>query len=452
MRSVYVVGENDFGQLGVSPSLLERSRDSIRLSLDPALADTGRDPHVVEICCGADFSLARTAGGDVYGWGCCKSGQLGMGTDGASPLSPAATVRKLPLPKTAQPAASISAGFAHAVVVDQAGAVFCAGSNRHGQCGRPSSEAEVQWSFLPVEFVLVPVAWLPQPASAQSPGMTADAATVVDAEALASLADQWPTVPPESPRFLRTRVSGIGLRFVSVRCGWNHTALLSDAGDTFLMGWNAHYPVLLRMEEPVSSISTGSWNVFLVGRLSQRLFVFGMNSDGQLMTGGTHPVRRPTAAASGICSNAGCKGVAAVSHGATSHAAVACSCGSVYVAGKADVSNGAFVGLLGLGSTEESTSVPTLLPICRADGLPPNEPCAESTVTSIECGWECTFVLQGNGQVWFFGSNVYGQGFSAAPVVHATPCLLNQHLPWLQGKRVLAAAAGRAHAVLLVDA
>ncbi len=73
----YVWGWNTMGQLGLGPLFPE----PVITSPEPAryFLEGGPNMAVSEIACGYDFTIVRTSGGRLYGFGSNAEGQLGLG-------------------------------------------------------------------------------------------------------------------------------------------------------------------------------------------------------------------------------------------------------------------------------------------------------------------------------------------------------------------------------------
>ena len=134
--NVFTWGGNRKGQLG----------DGFLNSCNvPQLVPQLKHKPIVSVCCGENFCLAMTVGGDVYSWGENAHGQLGQG-DTTMRLRPE-IIRSLKLAKVC----SISAGKAHSLVVSPSGLLFAFGNNYSGQLGLGTDAEKVVSTPLPVE-------------------------------------------------------------------------------------------------------------------------------------------------------------------------------------------------------------------------------------------------------------------------------------------------------------
>ncbi|KAL7877117.1 hypothetical protein SRHO_G00037600 [Serrasalmus rhombeus] len=91
--------------------------------------------QIVQVACGDDHSVVLTKDGQLFTWGQNSSGQLGLGKDKPSSLSPQ------PLKSLCGiPLAQISAGGDHSFALSLSGAVFGWGRNSAGQLGLGDKE------------------------------------------------------------------------------------------------------------------------------------------------------------------------------------------------------------------------------------------------------------------------------------------------------------------------
>lgn len=94
---------------------------------------------VVQVACGADFTLGVTTQGQLFGWGSGHSGQLGCGDF----LSPTSISRMMPtLMGTA--VVQVVCGEQHAVLLTASGQVLTCGGNRSGQLGQGDTTARLR--------------------------------------------------------------------------------------------------------------------------------------------------------------------------------------------------------------------------------------------------------------------------------------------------------------------
>jgi alpha-tubulin suppressor-like RCC1 family protein len=122
-------GSNESGAMGVGESVRESSTPIVITGLE----------NVVEMSAGEHQELARTASGEVYGWGGNNWGQTCTGSEEAKIFTP----QRVQLP---EPAKQISAGGnfstdGSSLIVLQDGELYGCGDNKQGQAA-PNSAAE----------------------------------------------------------------------------------------------------------------------------------------------------------------------------------------------------------------------------------------------------------------------------------------------------------------------
>lgn len=122
---VWGFGINSFGELGNGQQggWVEAFSTPVTASLPP----------VVEVAAGQLHSIARTATGDVWGWGYNTSGQVGDGS-----VLPANTGRLTPAKLDVHGIVSIAAGGVQNVALGEDGGIWVWGANRYGACGNGS--------------------------------------------------------------------------------------------------------------------------------------------------------------------------------------------------------------------------------------------------------------------------------------------------------------------------
>jgi len=82
-------GANSCGQLGITnpdDPRIRKDPDGIPHLPTPALLDALADQRVIDIACGEAHSLAVSASGNLYSWGACSCGQLGLGSCEGMPV------------------------------------------------------------------------------------------------------------------------------------------------------------------------------------------------------------------------------------------------------------------------------------------------------------------------------------------------------------------------------
>jgi len=117
---VLAFGENRHGQLGFG--------DFVSSATPKPVASLHSRP-VVGLCCGAVHTLARTATGLLWAWGCNEHGQLGVGD--LKPRFRPEQVKALRVSRCVD----VAAGNRHTLVLSERGLVFAWGAGGSGQLG-----------------------------------------------------------------------------------------------------------------------------------------------------------------------------------------------------------------------------------------------------------------------------------------------------------------------------
>jgi len=131
--TVWAVGDNRYGQLGLGADLKETET--------PMQIDKLK--HIVQIHCGQNFSICVDIDGVVFVFGQNNLGQLGLGAGDSEikrycvPIKiPAFTVGK----NTSIAMRSIKCGMNHICCLDKEGRAYTFGCNKYGRCGLPENE------------------------------------------------------------------------------------------------------------------------------------------------------------------------------------------------------------------------------------------------------------------------------------------------------------------------
>ncbi|WP_223649404.1 RCC1 domain-containing protein [Hymenobacter psoromatis] len=91
--------------------------------------------HYAQLAAGYQFSLALTAGGQLYAWGEDRSGQLGPGRQPTRPLEPDPHSPDATLVRVPGQWAQVAAGSSHVLALTPDGHLFAWGSNLRGELG-----------------------------------------------------------------------------------------------------------------------------------------------------------------------------------------------------------------------------------------------------------------------------------------------------------------------------
>jgi alpha-tubulin suppressor-like RCC1 family protein len=123
---LYAFGDNYYGQLGNEKHLEANTANPPTLVELPDGAG-----KVVQVAAGNNFSLAVTAGGQLYGFGLNYKGQLGnQGTIGVY-----ATPTPIELPGATGKVVQVAAGFEFSLALTATGQLYAFGDNQYGQLG-----------------------------------------------------------------------------------------------------------------------------------------------------------------------------------------------------------------------------------------------------------------------------------------------------------------------------
>ena len=141
---LYSFGQNHSGQLGVAANAGTETANSNPL----AVTLPGASGPVVQIAAGEAFGLALTAGGQLYSFGSNQFGQLGRaagaGTDAVNDQP-----QPVALPAQNGPIVQIAAGAAHGLALTASGQLYSFGENLYGQLGRSSGSGTMAANATP---------------------------------------------------------------------------------------------------------------------------------------------------------------------------------------------------------------------------------------------------------------------------------------------------------------
>jgi alpha-tubulin suppressor-like RCC1 family protein len=118
---VYALGNNRWGQCGFEEKQTVLTAFFLTAASQNVYTSKlieGIDERVVSIDTGLQHCVALTDTGNVYTWGKCNRGQLGIGNVSRDKVVTATRISSL------KNIVSISAGFAHTAAVDQSGALY----------------------------------------------------------------------------------------------------------------------------------------------------------------------------------------------------------------------------------------------------------------------------------------------------------------------------------------
>lgn len=246
---VYAWGDGQYGQLGLGMAVTEPK-------ITPRLVKVFKESVVVQICCGANHSLALTQKGEVFSWGLNNHCQLGMQKSRLSSPTP-----QIVPPLSGVPVVQLSAGRGHSVALTMGGAALTWGRNNFGQLG------------------------------------------------IGSIKDE------DTP----TQVSVLEREVVRhVACGEEHTAFLTESGKVFTCGSSSHgqlghgserscdVPTLVQalQEREVWQLACGRMHTVMVVGGEGSVYACGISSSGQLGLGKSAKLLVPTLVSLGTLSSA----------------------------------------------------------------------------------------------------------------------------------------------------
>jgi alpha-tubulin suppressor-like RCC1 family protein len=150
---VYTWGSNESGQLGY-----DTESKGAKANMEPNVVSDLEGKNIVQVSCGYSHTLALTADGGVFAWGCNKFGQLGHPNIGGSLNRPFAVAyfdtssddkKVIQISAGARFSAALTKGTNHRICFPSYdfipflsdGKVFCWGSNTHGELGRISKHS-----------------------------------------------------------------------------------------------------------------------------------------------------------------------------------------------------------------------------------------------------------------------------------------------------------------------
>ena len=338
-------GSNSSGQLGNGTTVGSTSPVDV----------TGLTSGVAAIAAGYLQTCALTVGGGAKCWGYNQFGQLGNGTSGTESLSVSSSL-PVDVLGLGSGVSAIAVGYYHTCAITTGGGVKCWGSNKFGQLGNGSSVS----SSLPVD-----VSGLDSGVRAISAGglhtcaLTRTSRVTCWGEGQAADASIFTSLVPVEVPSLGDGVRGIAASLNST------CAITNDGGVTC---WGLNYPPPAGGSLPdrfrpidvsglagdVSAIATGETGRCVL--TSGGVACWGGNYAGQLgnftMTGSSLPVE-----IAGLRS-----GVTAIAVGGM-HACALMSGGVVKCWGNNLELGQNFVGVLGGGTTCDSSSVPVDVPL-----------------------------------------------------------------------------------------
>jgi alpha-tubulin suppressor-like RCC1 family protein len=281
---VWAWGDNVFSQLGNDPTDTGIFRSALPLLIQDL-------PPVVQISGGGQFSLTRTASGQVWGWGRNDRGQLGDGTTVISRSTPVQAMFP-----TVSPVVQVVACLGHCLARTVDRQEFAWGTNNFGQLGDGTTTNR----STPVEVI-----GLPADVTAVACGQSANFSFALTAsdQVWAWGSNNFGQLGDGTTVDRHTPVQTVGLPagdpVVAISAGFTHTLALTASGEVWAWGFNIngqlgdgttterHTPVRtvgLPDGDPVTQIAAGA-DFSLALTASGHVWGWGINELGQLGTG-----------------------------------------------------------------------------------------------------------------------------------------------------------------------
>jgi len=386
---VFGFGENRYGQLGIGTT-------SKQESLPVAVSTTGvlQGKIIAQISAGYAYSLLLSSDGQVFGFGQNQGGQLGRGIETTTWTEPRPVAVNTTGVLQGKIIIQISAGLVHSLVLSSDGQVFGFGQNNYGQLGIGT----------PSEKELHPVA---------------------------------------------VNMMGVLFKNVTHISVYQHGVMTDSHGDVFSYGDNMHGKlgdgtVITRIgKHKIANVlsaafesSTGDAHSLVLFSDGQ-VFAFGSNAYGQL---GIEKISEelvpqellPIAIyTTGVLQG---KIIIQISAGGQ-HSLLLSSDGQVFGFGQNRH------GQLGIGLTSEKEPRPIAV---NTTGVLQGK-----IIIQISAGLVHSLVLSSDGQVFGFGDNTYGQlGIGRITWSEKLPIAVNT-TGALQGKRIVQMSAGTTHSLVL---
>ncbi|CAH1782485.1 unnamed protein product [Owenia fusiformis] len=231
-QGVYGWGSSKFGQVGVG-SLYTQTR--------PQLIEELMNNLCVQVVCGAYHSLALTDDGSVYSWGWGIYGQLGHGNaeDAHRPLVVKA-LQHLDI-------TTLAAGYSHSLALTAKGEIWSFGCGMFGQLGLGSTAKETlpqQITALPEAVRLISTKYFHNLAVTITDKLYKWGSNPQSLRASAQMSRRakrsGQNVPPYESHLVPKLVdtSAVIDRIAQVSCGSQHNALLTIEGEVFTWGKN----------------------------------------------------------------------------------------------------------------------------------------------------------------------------------------------------------------------
>ncbi|KAI9202852.1 regulator of chromosome condensation 1/beta-lactamase-inhibitor protein II [Polychytrium aggregatum] len=242
---LWTFGENRYGQLGYDTGGAESSCT--------ATSVRGLPGPVVDVDCGIRHTVAVLENGQVWAWGCNRSGQLGQRqSDAGNSKSNLAPFQPLRI-QGIDNGAAVACGQKHTIILTLDGEIYALGWNRHGQLGQQPSS--IKSTAVPRRIDLPEATTDPvrQVCSGWSHSMALTASGAVYAwgrndhgqlgikhDELAARSSGATASQPTPLCWKPVRIPLQCGRVSSIVCGSEHVLAVDEDGRCHAWGWNEH--------------------------------------------------------------------------------------------------------------------------------------------------------------------------------------------------------------------
>ena len=430
--SVYGTGANNSGFLGIAPGNVTQQK-----RLQPMQMPTGLT--ATSISAGGGGPIVFMNNGTVYGCGENTYGQLGLGDY----VTPKTTLQLMPMPSGLSPT-QIIAGFRMNFVQMNNGDIYAVGYNNQGQCGVGSVGAVYRGFTKITPFNFVPV--MVEYGTGHMVVLTTNGIYANGLNTNGQLGLGNTTTPVTT---LSTMINTTGLTPIAIACGSSHTVvLMNDApGSIYSTGLNSNGQLGIAVGNVTqqTSLAAGSKMQSVAGKTPKAIncgnsytvvlmtdntiYGTGLNSNGQLGIASGNVTQQTTLQ---LMQSVAGKTPFEVACGA-SHTVVLMTDGTIYGTGLN--SNGQ------LGIATGNVTQQTVLQLMQS--VPGKTP------KDIACGASHTIVLMTDGTIYGTGLNTNGQlGIATGNVTQQTTLQLMQGVP---GETPIAISAGTATTFVLMS-
>jgi regulator of chromosome condensation len=398
---VLTLGEGDVGQLGLGLDIMERKR--------PAIVTTLADKLVVQLVCGGMHTVALTADGKLYTWGCNDEGALGRRTSGIEDESIPGVV------ELCERLVQVSAGDSHTVALTEGGQVYSWG------CFRDANG---------------PIGLTPDLQKSDVPKLTADLSSEYGRVVKVSSGNDHAAAITENGCLLTWGVAEQGqtgriAECLSIRGGRKGLKAILTPGLVRFRGYRRHHQPF------IADVFCIGYHTFAITDTND-VFAWGLNNFGQLGVGNADNQFIPCSISQPPTSSDISSKVCLIQFGGGQHHSISVdSKGHVYAMGRTDYGR---LGLdLRLLDLEEDVSEPRI-PV-QISGLENVQSVAGGTAVSL------AVTVEGVAYAWGMGTN-YQLAAKDDEDVHQ-PSIMNGKN--LQGREVISVSAGGQHCAILVS-